>query len=176
MKRSLLILAVFLLGICVGPQQAQAQVKVGYINPQLVLAELPEREAIERQLTSLIERLEGELAQAEEGFISELEMLQQRVEAGTATMQQLEAQRDAFREEITELFRSQQMQVQRRQQDLLRPVLMSIDEAIAEVATEMGLSYVLNEMTSDGEMILLFISGDGQNTLNITDRVLQKLK
>jgi outer membrane protein len=176
MKRSILFLTVLLLGVCASSQTASAQMKVGYINPQLVLSELPEREAIERQLATLIQRLEAELEQREDSFVSQLQTLQERVEAGSATMQDLENQRDAFREELTELFRSQQMQVQRRQNELLQPVLVSIDEAIAEVATEMGLSYVLNEMTTDGEMILLFISSDGQNTLNITDRVVQKLK
>lgn len=170
------MLALLVFGVCAATQQAAAQVKVGYINPQVVLSELPEREAIERQMAGLIQRLEAELEARETSFVEELQRLQEQVEAGTATMQQLERQRDEFREELTDLFRSQQIQVQRRQQELLRPVLLSIDEAIAQVAQEMGLAYVLNEMTSDGEMILLFISGDGQNTLNITDRVIQKLK
>lgn len=162
------------MGVCA--TNVNAQMRVGYINPQEVLQQLPEREAIERQLASLIQQKETEFEQRENSYVSQLQQLQERVQAGSATQAQLEQQSEEFREELLDLFRSQQMEVQRRQQELLRPVLVSIDQAIEAVAVELNLSYVLNEMTSDGEMILLFISTEGENTLNITNRVVQKLK
>jgi outer membrane protein len=68
------------------------------------------------------------------------------------------------------------LEVRRRQQELLRPLLAAIDTAISDVARELGLDYVLNELTTEGEMILLFVSQDGENRYNITNRVVQKLK
>ncbi|KPP95996.1 MAG: outer membrane protein [Bacteroidetes bacterium HLUCCA01] len=177
MKRKITMLAVLMLGIAV--TSSWAQIRIGYINPQEVLQQLPERQAIEQQLAELIEEKEADFSAREEAFLARVREVQERVEAGTISDSQLETERASLeveQEELTELVRSQQLDVQRRQQELLQPVLESIDQAIEEVATELGLAYVLNEMTSDGEMILLFISAEGENTLNITGRVADKLK
>lgn len=177
MKKHILLLA--LLTLAVSISGIQAQVKVGYINPQAVLEQLPERDAIERKLTELIQLKEAEFNTREEEFLAQVRSLQERVQAESISDDELRRQRGLLeqqQEELYELIETQQMEVQRRQQELLQPVLISIDEAIEEVAVQLGLDYVLNELTSDGEMILLFVSAEGENTLNITNRVVEKLK
>jgi outer membrane protein len=177
MKKHILLIVLLVLGFSAAG--LQAQVKVGYINPQAVLDQLPEREAIERKLTELVQQKEAEFNQREEQFLNRVRALQERIQAGTIADAELQRQRallEQEQEELSELVESQQIEVQRRQQELLRPVLLSIDEAIEQVAVELGLDYVLNELTSSGEMILLFVSNHGQNSLNITNRVVQKLK
>ncbi|MCH8494285.1 MAG: OmpH family outer membrane protein [Balneolales bacterium] len=177
MKKHIFLLALLTLALSISG--IQAQVKVGYINPQAVLEQLPERDAIERKLTELIELKEAEFNTREEEFLSQVRSLQERVQAESISEDELSRQRGLLeqqQEELYELIETQQMEVQRRQQELLQPVLVSIDEAIEEVAVQLGLDYVLNELTSDGEMILLFVSADGKNTLNITNRVVEKLK
>lgn len=177
MKKHILLLA--LLTLAVSISGIQAQVKVGYINPQAVLEQLPERDAIERKLTELIQLKEAEFNTREEEFLAQVRSLQERVQAESISDDELRRQRGLLeqqQEELYELIETQQMEVQRRQQELLQPVLVSIDEAIEEVAVQLGLDYVLNELTSDGEMILLFVSAEGENTLNITNRVVEKLK
>ena len=177
MKKHILLLALLILAISISGMQAQ--VKVGYINPQAVLEQLPEREAIERKLTELIELKEAEFSTREQEFLTRVRSLQERVQAQSISDDELRRQRaqlEQQQEELYELIETQQLEVQRRQQELLQPVLVSIDEAIEEVAVQLGLDYVLNELTSDGEMILLFVSAEGENTLNITNRVVEKLK
>jgi outer membrane protein len=177
MKKYILLIVLLTLGLSVAG--LQAQVKVGYINPQSVLDQLPEREAIERKLAELVQQKESEFNIREEQFLNRVRELQERMQAGSIADAELQRQRallEEEQEELYELIESQQIEVQRRQQELLRPVLMSIDEAIEQVAVELGLDYVLNELTSSGEMIVLFVSNHGQNSLNITDRVVQKLK
>jgi outer membrane protein len=177
MKKYFLALLVLALGMVAS--EVQAQGKIGYINPQEVLAQLPESQAIERRLTELVEQKRAEFATREEAFLTQVRELQERIQAASISEEEVERQRqllEAQQEELYQLLDSNELEVRRRQQELLRPLLASIDTAISEVARELGLDYVLNELTTEGEMILLFVSQEGENRYNITNRVVQKLK
>jgi outer membrane protein len=177
MKKYLFVLIVIALGISDG--QLQAQGKIGYINPQEVLAQLPESQAIERRLTEMVQQKRAEFSVREEAFLAQVRDLQERVQAQSISEAEIGRQRQALevqQEELYELLDSHELEVRRRQQELLRPLLSAIDTAISDVARELGLDYVLNELTTEGEMILLFVSQDGENRYNITNRVVQKLK
>lgn len=153
--------------------------KVGYINPQQVLEALPETEAVEKKLQEFVELKQAEFSTQEEAFLAKVRQLQEQVQAQLISEQDLATQRAALEQEQEELYAlldSHQLELRRRQQELLQPVLQSIDEAIAEIATELGLDYVLNEATNQGESILIFVSTSGQQSLNITNRVIQKLQ
>ncbi len=153
--------------------------KVGYINPQRVLEALPETQAVERKLQEFVELKQAEFSTQEEAFLGKVRQLQEQVQAQLISERDLATQRTALEQEQEELYAlldSHQLELRRRQQELLQPVLQSIDEAIADIAEELGLDYVLNETTTQGESILIFVSASGQQSLNITDRVIQKLQ
>lgn len=153
--------------------------KVGYINPQQVLEALPETAAVEKKLQEFVELKQAEFSTQEEAFLAKVRQLQEQVQAQLISEQDLATQRTALEQEQEELYAlldSHQLELRRRQQELLQPVLQSIDGAIAEIAEELGLDYVLNEATNQGESILIFVSTSGQQSLNITDRVIQKLQ
>jgi outer membrane protein len=157
----------------------QAQGKIGYINPQEVLEQLPETAAIEAKLNEFVQLKQAEFSQREEQFLSKVRQLQEQMQAQLISEQELTRQRGLLEEEQEELYAlldSHQLELRQRQQQLLEPVLTSIDDAIEAVAIELGLDYVLNELTNNGELILLFVSNQGKNSLNITDKVVQKLK
>lgn len=156
-----------------------AQGKIGYINPQAVLEQLPETAAIEAKLNEFVQLKQTEFSQQEERFLAKVRQIQEQMQANLISEQELTRQRSLLEQEQEELYAlldSHQLELRRRQQELLQPVLESIDNAIDAVAVELGLDYVLNELTNSGEMILLFVSNQGKNSLNITDRVVQKLK
>jgi outer membrane protein len=153
--------------------------KVGYINPQAVLEALPETEAVEKKLQEFVQLKQSEFTTKEEAFLAKVRRVQEQVQAQLISEQEVARQRVALEQEQEELYAlldSQQNQLRTRQQELLQPILRSIDEAIASVAAELQLDYVLNETTTQGESILLFVSSNGRQTLNITNRVIQKLK
>jgi outer membrane protein len=153
--------------------------KVGYINPQQVLQALPETAAVERKLQEYVQLKQAEFSTQEEAFLSKVRRLQEQIQAQLISEQELARQRTALEQEQEELYAlldSQQIELRRRQQELLQPILESIDDAIDKVAQELQLDYVLNEATNQGESILLFVSTSGRQSLNITDRVIQKLK
>jgi outer membrane protein len=175
-KYTLLLLIVTLV---FAANDLSAQTKVGYINPQAVLGALPETEAVQKKLTEFAQLKQSEFAIEEEAFLAKVRQVQEQVQANLITEADLENERiqlEQQQEELVALQDSHQIELRRRQQELLQPILASIDTAIGEVAVELGLDYVLNELTNQGEMILLFVSNDGKNSLNITDRVIQKLK
>jgi len=169
---------VILLAIAIS-SNVQAQGKIGYINPQAVLEQLPATAAIEARLNQFVQLKQTEFSQQEAQFLSKVRQLQEQMQAQLISEQELTRQRGLLEQEQEELYAlldSHQLELRRRQQELLQPVLESIDDAIDAVAVELGLDYVLNELTNSGELILLFVSNQGKNTMNITDRVVQKLK
>lgn len=177
MKKIILLIAVLAIGLT--QTDLLAQGKIGYVNPQEVLEQLPEREAIERKLREFVDLKQAEFNVSEEAFLNNVRSLQERVQAQTISEAEVARQRATLEEQQEELYAlldSQQLELQRRQEELLRPVLLSIDQAIATIASEMNLDYVLNELTTGGDSILLFVSTQGQQSLNITDKVIQKLK
>lgn len=177
MKKIILLIAVLVIGLT--QTDLLAQGKIGYVNPQEVLEQLPEREAIERKLREFVDLKQAEFNVSEEAFLNNVRSLQERVQAQTISEAEVARQRATLEEQQEELYAlldSQQLELQRRQEELLRPVLLSIDQAIATIASEMNLDYVLNELTTGGDSILLFVSTQGQQSLNITDKVTQKLK
>ena len=177
MKKYFLLLAILILGSAA--TELYAQTRVGYINPQQVLRALPETEAVERRLSDLVQQKQNEFLQREESFLSKVRQVQEQIQAQLISEQELQRQQRLLEEEQEELYAlldSHQVEIRRRQQELLQPILRSIDEAIDAVAVELNLDYVLNESTNEGEMILLFVSSDSRSSLNITDRVIQKLK
>ena len=167
-----LLLSIFVVGLfTIG---LQAQVKIAYMNPNAVLAQLEEVIAIDQQIEALINQRDQEiinkanaLQQAftdyeavrltlstEEQQAREAELLQQN--------QDLETERDSYLNEIR----------QRRAQ-LLQPIIEQMDAAIQKIATQMDVDLVLNEGTSYGDAIVFYADED---RLNITNQVLAELK
>ncbi|MBN2731060.1 MAG: OmpH family outer membrane protein, partial [Balneolaceae bacterium] len=56
--------------------------------------------------------------------------------------------------------------------ELLAPILTRMDKAIATVAEENNLDFVLNKSTNTGDSVIFYASG---NQLDITQQVLDRL-
>ena len=153
-----------------------AQPKVGYMNPQEVLDNLPEREAIERQLNQFLDQREAEFEERSIEFQNKMAEFQQEApnlsEAETRRRQQ---ELQTLDQELEEFQMRIQQELERRQSELLSPVLQEMNAVIETIAIEMELDYVLNESTSQGEVLLLHISPDSREELNLTQRVLNRM-
>jgi outer membrane protein len=155
---------------------ASAQMKVGYMDPQAVLDNLPEKEAIERQLNRFLDSRETEFEEKAIEFQNMLARFQQEApnlsEQETRRRQQDLQRRDR---ELEEFQVRVQRELEQRQAELLGPILQEMNAIIESLAVEMNLDYVLNEATSEGEMFLMFISDDGREKLNLTDKVIARM-
>ena len=152
--------------------EAQAQIKIGYMNPSVVLSQLDEVAFVEQQIEQLVQQRDTELMskanQLQQDFVAYEEarsMLNEeariiREEDLLARDQQLQEERENYLNEITQ-----------KRALLLQPIIEKMDQVMAEVAQKKGLDLILNEATSYGDAIVFFSAEE----LNITQEVLSRM-
>ena len=125
--------------------EAQAQVKIGYMNPSVVLSQLDEVAFVEQQIEQLVQQRDTELMskanQLQQDFVAYEEarsMLNEeariiREEDLLARDQQLQEERENYLNEITQ-----------KRALLLQPIIEKMDQVMAEVAQKKGLDLILN--------------------------------
>jgi outer membrane protein len=153
--------------------EAFAQVKIGYMNPSVVLAQLEEVAFVDQQIEELVQTRDQELIakanQLQADFVAYEEARSMLTEEARASReenllardQELQEERENYLNEIT----------QKRAQ-LLQPIIEKMDRIMSEVAQERGLDLVLNEATSYGDAIIFFSA----ENLNITEDVLNRMQ
>ena len=153
--------------------EAFAQVKIGYMNPSVVLAQLEEVAFVDQQIEELVQTRDQELIakanQLQADFVAYEEARSMLTEEARASReenllprdQELQDERENYLNEIT----------QKRAQ-LLQPIIEKMDRIMSEVAQERGLDLVLNEATSYGDAIIFFSA----ENLNITEDVLNRMQ
>lgn len=167
--------AVFVATLGVSHSAAQ-EVRIGYVEPQAILAKMPEMKAVQQRLQNFAERKQKELAQKEQELSAEIENFQQRSAVISEDAKQKEEQRLGQLNAQLQQFRGElQQQMQQKQQELVGPLLDQIGTAIDQVANDMNLTYVLNTTTSGGDAIILYASDEAQEKYDITDQVMQQL-
>lgn len=168
--------AIFLSVFAAGSLSAQDELTIGYVNPQAVLAKLPETQAVQQKLRNFTEKKEAELRSMTDNFQNELTRYEQRAGVITDQARQQEEQRLAqLEQEVLQAQQDAQIEIQNRRQELLGPLFQQINQAIDAVATAKGLSYVLNTATSSGDLIILYASDEFQQKYDITQAVMEEL-
>lgn len=175
-KLSLLILSVFIAFSTIDTVKAQEEIQIGYINPQAVLAKMPEMRAIQQRLQNFAERKQEELSTQEQEFQAAVAEYQQKAGVISEEANQREQERlGQMQQQLTVAQQEAEQALQQRRQELLSPMFSQIDAAINSVAEEMGLTYVLNTTTSSGDQIILYASPEFQEKYDITEAVMMEL-
>ncbi len=144
------------------------------MNTQEVLSQVPERAEIEQQMNDFIESKREEFQEKTGSFQSSVAEYQQNQDSMSgAERDRQEEELAQMEQELTQFQQQMQQQIEQRRAELLQPIYNRMDEAIAAVAEEMNLDFVLNEATNMGEEVIFFAS-DGK--LNITQQVLERVK
>ena len=161
--------------------QAQAQsnnseLKIGYVNPQSILANMPEMRAVQQRLQNFTARKQQELSTLEQDFQTQVAQYQQKVGVISAEAQQQEEVRlGQLQQELLQAQEVAEQELAQRRDELVGPLLEQIGAAIEAVAQKQGLSYVLNTTTSSGDMIILYASEDFRAKFDITQSVMEEL-
>ncbi|PDH55032.1 MAG: hypothetical protein CNE38_04805 [Rhodothermaeota bacterium MED-G12] len=161
--------------------QAQAQsnnseLKIGYVNPQSILANMPEMRAVQQRLQNFTARKQQELSTLEQEFQTQVAEYQQKVGVISAdAQQQEEARLGQLQQELLQSQEVAEQELAQRRDELVGPLLEQIGAAIEAVAQKQGLSYVLNTTTSSGDMIILYASEDFRAKFDITQSVMEEL-
>ena len=145
------------------------------MDPDVVLDALPETIQVQEDLERFVEQRQSTFQTRYQDWLTQITSYSERMEAGTlsdAEMQSEEVRLTEMQEELNSLQQRIQRQVQERQNELFNPLLLRVENAMAEVSEEMGLDFVLNKTTNTGDPIIYFSS---QRAPDITERVIQKL-
>lgn len=156
--KTLLLIAIFTLGVG-GVANAQ---KVGHINFEKLVADMPQTKALKSQIEKLGKTYQDEI----EGMGKKIEAKMKKYTAEQATqtedtnkkraaeVQQERAQFDQARQVAYE-------EMQRKQNNDLAPIIEKARKAIDEVAASKGILYVLDSSVGKGLLV-----GKGEDLFN----------
>ncbi len=167
----------FTLLLLLVPVIATAQLKVAVMNPDSVLDALPETQQVQAELESYIQERDSAFQEQYQDWVDQLTELSEQAEAGTLSeeQQQSEEQRlTEMRDELNSLQTRMQQQIQEKQTELFNPLLVRVEDAMAEVSEEMGLDYVINKSSNTGDPIVYYASDRAPDiTQNVIDKLTQ---
>ncbi|MGF1671441.1 MAG: OmpH family outer membrane protein [Balneolaceae bacterium] len=179
MKRSILFtFAIFLIGsFMLAAPSAQAQdMKIGFVDPRVILERMPEMRAVQQRLQNFAERKQREISDAERALQTEIELYQQKVGVISEQARRNEEERLGEMDlELRQLQNQAQQELQQRRAELMAPLLEQIQNAINEVAGAKNIDYVLNTTTSTGDVIILYVKDEIRNDYDITEAVMVNL-
>ncbi|MES2795649.1 MAG: OmpH family outer membrane protein [Bacteroidota bacterium] len=162
------IVAVVMVGF-----NANAQVKIGYTNVDVILGQLPETKTVEAELKTKKDQYDALYKQK----VTEFQTKLQAYEKGAATMSDVikadkEKELQTSQASIEEFQKNAQDDLQKKQNQLLAPILQKIQTGIDAVAKEAAYTHVFNIDAGQGTTpILLYATEES----NITNLVLKKL-
>ena len=177
--KKVLFLSVFALLLTIGiatpstTVEAQSQeLKIGYVDPNFLLSRMPEMAAIGPSLQNFAQRKRREFSEKQETLQRDSESLEQRRAVISADAVAREEQRlTGLYTELQQFETTYAQELQQQQADQMGPLLEKVQNAINDVATEMGLTYVLNTMTNNGDFIILYVSPTMQQQNNISIQI-----
>lgn len=156
---------------------AQTQeLKIGYVDPQVILSKMPETAAVQVRLQNFTQRKQQEIAAKEQELQNEVALYEQKVGViSEEARQQEEARLQALQQDLINMSSTAEQELAAKRAELLGPLQQQILNAINSVAARKGLNYVLNTTTSTGDVIILYASEEIRNNYDITGDVMTEL-
>ncbi|MFN4145577.1 MAG: OmpH family outer membrane protein [Runella sp.] len=167
-------IAAFVVAIGLQTKAQQTNPKIGWTNVDYIISVLPESKKIENEL----QIQQQQIGKAIQDKQKELQDLYEAYQKNASKWSDIiradkEKQIQTRGQELEEFQRSSQESLQRKQQQLLQPVLVKINTAIEAVGKENGYTYILNmDAGANSTPIILFA---GSDDLNVSNLVLKKL-
>ncbi|MGR3810052.1 OmpH family outer membrane protein [Jiulongibacter sp. NS-SX5] len=151
----------------------QAQVKIGYTNIDYILGNIPDSKDIQTKLATEKAQYDKLLQEKITEFQKSYEDYQKNASTMSAVIRQdKEKSLQTSQEGIQEFQQNSETALQRKQQELLAPVMDKIQKAIDEVAAANGYTHVFNSDAGFGTTPVILVAPD---TDNITDLVFKQL-
>lgn len=166
MKKILLLLT-FITTVSLGHIDAQ---KIGYLNSQGLLMELPAYKNAQANFENYRNQLQKKLEQKAQLLEADFQLVSRKAEQGELSPKQQEEEGVRLREEQNKLLQYEQ-QIQQelltKQNTELQPIVDKVNTAIETVAKENGFTYILD--ASSG--VILY----ADDTMDVTSLVKAKL-
>ncbi|WKN33364.1 OmpH family outer membrane protein [Porifericola rhodea] len=162
------VLMLFTLGV-----QAQDNLKIGYVDTEYILTQMPEAKQIQSELQAYQRQLMNKINATMQGFQQQYQEYQQ----GAATMteqarQEKEQELQGLQQQIQQDQQDAQLSLQRKEAELLDPVYKKIQSNIDKVAEQNGYTHIFSSNIA-GNPILLYVKNQEDN--DVSDKVLEAM-
>ena len=171
MKSYILVLVFFVLGFT---SFAQSQLKIGYVDSEVILTQFSESIKAQGDLDALTNRWSGQLDSMTLGYQQSIADYQKQAETMNEA-KKTEAQQKIVKmeQDIMEFRKTKFTQgtgeIYKKQEELFAPIKAKIYAAIEKVSKEESMQFVFDK---SGDIILLY----ADSSFDITFKVLDRLK
>jgi outer membrane protein len=170
MKRKFLVMLVMVLAV-----GAQAQdFKIGYVNLDAIVFNMPEMEGIRSELDTYEKQLQNQVASKRNTLqqkVQEYELLAQNPGADQTALKERENELNKLNQELQVFAQQADQAFQGKQGSLMNPVYAKVQAAIEEVRKENGYSMVLNsQIIGAGSIVIAAEESD-----NLVEKIYAKL-
>jgi len=170
------ILSIALL-LVAGSMTAQ-DVKVGYVELNGIVSRMPEFASAQQRMNNYRERVTRELTTEDNRLRTANQQLQVKIESGVLSPEAATNEENRLREDARKLLERSQaadQELARIEQEEMGKILARVQTAIEDVAKAEGIAYVLNDMTTEGDIFIIYVSDEIRNRYNLTTKVMARL-
>jgi outer membrane protein len=174
LTRTLGLLAVVLLPLGLAAGASAQSVRMGYLDPDIIIVRMPEYGAVRDSLQAREQEIAAELQERETAIRTKFQELQELQGSPVLTAEAQQEREQEILQLQAEFERQQQLGMQdlsRREGRLLQPLLSRLQDAIDAVSAEMGLAMVFAARANNAPVIL-YASDDA---VNLTEAVMAEL-
>jgi len=145
-----------------------AQNKFGYIDSQELLLLMPERKSAETEVQNFAKSLEAQLGAMTAEYQESVQEYQAKESTYTDLIKQDKiAEITALEERIQAFQQNAQQSLQKKEQELLEPILSKARKAIEDVATEGDFTYIFDKSIGS-----ILYAKESENVLNLVKKKL----
>lgn len=153
--------------------QAQDNLKIGFVDTEYILTQMPEAKQIQSELQAYQRQLTNKIQATMQGFQQQLDEYQKSGSTMTdQARQEKEQELQALQQQIQQDQQEAQVSMQRKEGELLEPVYEKIQTNIDKVAEQNSFTHIFNSNIA-GNAILLYVKD--QEKSDISDMVLQSM-
>ncbi|MBL1212399.1 MAG: OmpH family outer membrane protein [Ignavibacteriae bacterium] len=173
MKKALLIFSIVL--FVFGTVNAQSSQKIGFVNSQVIFAQLPAAIKVQSDLDAMIQQWQNSLDSMTQDLQAAYADYQQKEATMAADKQQEAQQLLVGQQQRMEQFRQEKFSQPNgeafvKQEEMLAPIRTKVIKAIDDIAAQEKMNFVFDK----SESIPLLLHADDE--FDITFKVLDKLK
>jgi outer membrane protein len=145
------------LALVVGMTTAASAQKLGHVDTQAILMDLPERTDAQAAIEARAAEYEMEMTSMQQQLQTKLQEYQSKAETWPAAIrQQKERELQALDQGLQEFAATVQNDLAQMEQELLMPMIERVQQAINDVGDELGFSYIFD--TSAGATV--YVGGE----------------
>ncbi|HYE95642.1 MAG TPA: OmpH family outer membrane protein [Rubricoccaceae bacterium] len=169
-----LVVAFALAATLVPAAQAQNAVRLGYIDPDIIIVQMPEYREVQTQLQARQREIATDLQTREDTLRQRFEELQTMAASAVTSASAREArEQDILRrqQQLEDLQQAGLQELSRREAELMQPLLTRLQDAIDEEATAQNITMVFAARANNAPVLLYA----NEQAVNLTEPILRRL-